>query len=212
MRRRDRELSQTKNKTSKPPVTSQPHSSTFSKPTTASLNRSKSPAPPVLVAKTSNSNPSGTPAGVTLKNQAKLSDLCPEDKSKIGDLVKKLASETKQRQESETRFSSEKNNFEERLKQLQLQAEIYQKERDRMEAKLRQGMGLLKDLKTSQSQIEQERMSQENELLSVRDELIETRKREESERREREQEKKRFQDENDRLSRERSLKESELMA
>lgn len=79
--------------------------------------------------------------------------------------MKKLASESKQRQESETRFNTEKTNFEERLKQLQVQAESYQKERDRMEEKLRQGMGLLKDLKTSQSQIEQERMGQESELL-----------------------------------------------
>jgi len=59
-------------------------------------------------------------AAVQLGNQkAHLADLCPEDKSKIGELVKKLARESKMRQESETRFESEKSDFELRLKQLQ---------------------------------------------------------------------------------------------
>jgi hypothetical protein len=42
--------------------------------------------------------------------------LCPEDKSKIGELVKKLASESKQRQESESRFTKEKMQVEEKLR------------------------------------------------------------------------------------------------
>ena len=50
-----------------------------------------------------------------MKNQARLADLCPDDKSKIGELVKKLASETKARQESQTRLESEKDDFEHRL-------------------------------------------------------------------------------------------------
>jgi hypothetical protein len=45
--------------------------------------------------------------------------LCPEDKSKIGELVKKLASETKLRQESENRFKSEKQSIESKLQQLE---------------------------------------------------------------------------------------------
>lgn len=56
---------------------------------------------------------------MTLQNQARLADLCPEDKSKIGELVKKLASETKKREESETRFDQQRNDMESRLKQLQ---------------------------------------------------------------------------------------------
>jgi len=51
--------------------------------------------------------------------------LCPEDKSKIGELVKKLASEGKKRQESESRYEKEKQDFESRLKQLQAQAESF---------------------------------------------------------------------------------------
>lgn len=67
-----------------------------------------------------------------LQNQAKLADLCPEDKSKIGELVKKLAGETKKREESEKRFSTEKEDFESRLRLLQAQAQTFQQERDRM--------------------------------------------------------------------------------
>ena len=60
-----------------------------------------------------------------LANQARLADLCPEDKSKIGDLVKKLAGETKKREESEKRFTTEKDDFESRLRLLQAQAKSY---------------------------------------------------------------------------------------
>ena len=50
-----------------------------------------------------------------MKNEARLGDLCPEDKSKIGELVKKLASETKMRQDSVSRFEKEKSEFEGRF-------------------------------------------------------------------------------------------------
>ena len=50
---------------------------------------------------------------------AHLTDLCPEDKSKIGELVKKLASETKLRQESESRFSKEKQSVEDKLRDME---------------------------------------------------------------------------------------------
>ena len=52
------------------------------------------------------------------KNQARLGDLCPEDKSKIGELVKKLASETKLREDSVSRFDREKMEFEGRFNQM----------------------------------------------------------------------------------------------
>ena len=52
------------------------------------------------------------------RNQARLGDLCPEDKSKIGELVKKLASETKMREDSVSRFEKEKMEFEGRFNQM----------------------------------------------------------------------------------------------
>ena len=45
-----------------------------------------------------------------------MKDLCAADKSKIGELVKKLASETRLRQDSENRFKEEKSEVEQRLK------------------------------------------------------------------------------------------------
>lgn len=71
-------------------------------------------------------------------------------------------------------------------------------------------MGLLKDVKETTSQIDNDRLEQADELLTVRSELIDTRKREESERRCREEDRKQHKDELDRSSQERSLRESEL--
>ncbi len=53
------------------------------------------------------------------QGKAKLTDLCPADKSKIGELVKKLASETKLRQDSESRFASEKMTIENKLREME---------------------------------------------------------------------------------------------
>ena len=73
-------------------------------------------------------------------------------------------------------------------------------------------MGLLKDVKDSQSQIENERIEQASELVEIRDELTDTRKREESERHRRKKEKKQFKERIESISQERTLKESELQA
>ena len=69
-----------------------------------------------------------------------------------------------------------------------------------MQEKLRQSMGLLKDVKETSSQIDTERMEQANELLSVRQELIETRKREEGERKQRDEERRKYKEDMDRVS------------
>ena len=140
VRRRDRQPANTqaasnsqKKKTEVKPPT--PVMNSFSKATTSSQNRSESPAfAPVSFtkrAKTAAANEIQNQS-ITMKNQAKLADLCPEDKSKIGELVKKLASESKAREESQTRLDKEKDAFEQRLQKLQAQAESYQQERDRM--------------------------------------------------------------------------------
>ena len=43
---------------------------------------------------------------------ARLAELCPEDKAKIGELVKKLAGETKEKIEQQRRFDEEKRQME----------------------------------------------------------------------------------------------------
>lgn len=48
-----------------------------------------------------------------------MSELCPEDKAKIGELVKKLALETKQKQEYAAKYESEKAELARRLKELE---------------------------------------------------------------------------------------------
>lgn len=68
--------------------------------------------------------------------EARLTDLCAEDKSKIGELVKKLASESRQRQQSESRYEDEKQAMERRLKELELKTQEYENEREGMTEKL----------------------------------------------------------------------------
>jgi len=66
----------------------------------------------------------------------RLTDLCPEDKSKIGELVKKLASESHQRQQSESRYEEEKQSMAARLKELEARTAEFAAERETMADKL----------------------------------------------------------------------------
>lgn len=52
-------------------------------------------------------------------NGARLQELCPEDKAKIGELVRKLAEETKQKQEVALKYEQEKEQLARRLKELE---------------------------------------------------------------------------------------------
>ncbi len=66
---------------------------------------------------------------------ARLTDLCPEDRAKIGELVKKLAVETKQKQEWATKYEKEKQQMEKRLKELENISVLYEDEREQMKNK-----------------------------------------------------------------------------
>jgi hypothetical protein len=56
--------------------------------------------------------------------------LCPADKSRIGELVKKLASETKLRQDSESRYTTEKQSIEAKLKEMEQRALEFERDRE----------------------------------------------------------------------------------
>ena len=50
--------------------------------------------------------------------QARLADLCAEDKAKIGELVKKLANEKQEKEDFQKRLEEEKRAFEEKLSRM----------------------------------------------------------------------------------------------
>ena len=80
-----------------------------------------------------------------------------------------------------------------------------------MKEKLAQSMNLLNDLKSHQSEVEQERTEHSSELLKVREELLQSKQKIEDERIGREKERRRHREEVERISYERSMKESELI-
>ncbi len=107
----------------------------------------------------------------SLSQGAKLSELCPEDKAKIGELVKKLALESKQKKEYLTKFQSEKEEMARRLKELEQQSVIYEDERDQMKDKFTQSLSMLKLLKEEQQKVDEDRKKREEELKKVKEEL-----------------------------------------
>jgi len=58
--------------------------------------------------------------GRSASSAARLKDLCVEDKAKIGELVKKLADETKAKFEYQRKYDEEKKTMEDKMNALQL--------------------------------------------------------------------------------------------
>ena len=102
----------------------------------AQIQSSERKAPSENKSKTVKSKPQKETKVEEKPKEARLTDLCAEDKSKVGELVKKLASESRQRQQSESRYEDEKQAMERRLKELELKTQEYENEREGMTEKL----------------------------------------------------------------------------
>ena len=87
-------------------------------------------------------------------NGARLQELCPEDKAKIGELVRKLAEETKQKQEVALKYEQEKEQLARRLKELESQSTQYEQEKDKIKGKLSESVRLLQHMKQLKEQAE----------------------------------------------------------
>ena len=77
-----------------------------------------------------------------------MQELCPEDKAKIGELVKKLALETKAKQECMQKYQQEKDELARRLAELEGAADRNEHEKEKMKGKLTESVRLLKQLKS----------------------------------------------------------------
>eukprot|EP00347_Sterkiella_histriomuscorum_P022187 403331368 len=102
---------------------------------------------------------------------ARLTDLCPEDKAKIGELVKKLAIESKQKQEYAKKYEQEKLEMSKRLQELEQMSVLYEDERDQMKDKFSQSLQMLQQLKSESQKVERDKLKREEELQKVKDEL-----------------------------------------
>ena len=100
---------------------------------------------------------------------ARLHDLCPEDKAKIGELVKKLATEQQQKQESQKKFEEEKRRMEDRINELSRRTTEYELERESLASKFQQSLKMLQDLKQSHDTLAQSNMQREQELSKERE-------------------------------------------
>ena len=78
---------------------------------------------------------------------ATLKDLCPQDKAKIGELMKRLASETKEKLELKKQAEEERKRSEARDLHMS-------REREQMAKKFQSSLRILKELKQSHSSLE----------------------------------------------------------
>lgn len=76
-------------------------------------------------------------------SQIRLSDLCPEDKAKVGELVKRLALEKSQREETENKLDRGKREKEKELKKMRKQNEKIRAEKEQLIAKYEKTLEIL---------------------------------------------------------------------
>jgi hypothetical protein len=105
----------------------------------------------------------------TESSNARLSDLCPEDKAKIGELVKKLATETKQKLEQQNKHEEERKQMERRIHELTLKQSQFEQERENMASKFQQSLQMLQELKHSHETLTQSNASKDREMKQERE-------------------------------------------
>ena len=79
--------------------------------------------------------------------------MCIEDKAKIGELVKKLADETKAKLEYQRKFDEEKKQMEAKMSELERQRKMFDQERESMAAKFQESLLMLQQLKESHQKL-----------------------------------------------------------
>ena len=101
-----------------------------------------------------------------------MQELCPEDKAKIGELVKKLALETKAKQECILKYAQERDQLANRLAQLEGVAGRNETEKEKMRGKLTESVRLLKQLKHQKVDAERQNQECQRQLHRVQKELL----------------------------------------
>lgn len=85
------------------------------------------------------------------QSEVRLTDLCPEDKARIGELVKRLALEKSQREESESKLEMEKQVKEKQLKRLAKENERIRNETRELKMKYDKSLEILETYKQSEN-------------------------------------------------------------
>lgn len=84
------------------------------------------------------------------QSEVRLTDLCPEDKARIGELVKRLALEKSQREESESKLEVEKEMKEKQLKRLAKENERIRNETRELKIKYDKSLEILETYKQNE--------------------------------------------------------------
>ena len=99
-------------------------------------------------------------------NAATLKDLCPEDKAKIGELIKKLAEEKQEKEELLRKLEEKHKIFESSMKEIRRENEQVALESMELKEKFRHSINLLKNLQKNNEQnkenIQNQRKFEEN--------------------------------------------------
>lgn len=83
-------------------------------------------------------------------NNVTLKDLCPEDKAKIGELVKKFALEKKEKEELLVKLEEKQRFFEESIKEIRKENEQVALESHELQEKFKHSINLLKTLQKNE--------------------------------------------------------------
>lgn len=99
-------------------------------------------------------------------NAATLKDLCPEDKAKIGELIKKLAEEKGEKEQLLRKLEEKQTIFENSMKEIRRENEQVALESLELKEKFKQSINLLKNLQKNNEQnkenIQNQRKIEEN--------------------------------------------------
>ncbi|KAM3136933.1 hypothetical protein pb186bvf_011018 [Paramecium bursaria] len=93
---------------------------------------------------------SKSPTQITIK------DLCPEDKAKIGDLIRRLAEEQEQNEKLRLQLQDKEKEFKTQIKQIRQQSESARKSQKQTEQKFKESLDVIRKLQLQETLITQQ--------------------------------------------------------
>lgn len=89
------------------------------------------------------------------QSQVTIKDLCPEDKAKIGDLIKRLAHEQEEKQKLIDKIKAQEEEHKRHVKKYQQLTESAKKDQRETEAKFRESLEVIKKLQQQETLIQE---------------------------------------------------------
>jgi hypothetical protein len=112
----------------------------------------------------SSSTAAAAAAAASVQGGVRLKDLCPEDKAKVGELMKRLAQEKEEKEKALRELEHQKRKFDDYIEGIKEENQVIIKDSEEMQSKFAYSLNLLKSYQESQTSSQSKREVDEKDV------------------------------------------------